>query len=430
MGTAHHHREVGRGTDGNVYRARYPRLDCPVALKLLRRREKGADALESAVIEEGRLMARVRHPNVVTVYGAERIEGRVGLWMEFVGTGRTLEDELRARGRFTAADAIAVGRDFAAALSAVHRAGLLHRDVKAQNAIRNTDGRIVLTDFGAGYEVDEAVNGLEDRRARGDAPLSAPEVLKGGSASVASDLYSLGVVLFRIATASFPVRGRTLEEIRRAHQIRQRRPLAEERPDLPSWLAGVIDTLIRTRPPGAMHHCRDVDSALAASGTPVRVHPSIAQRLRHDWRLMAVAVALVIPATVLASGAWRALSESRVASAPTPWAPLNAGDWIVVADFDNQTARRSSTARLGRPSGANSSIRTSSMSRSALAWETHCGRWTVRLMPASTARWLETCHSVTGACAHSSSGASRRPGTRTTWSQRSWTQGAGPPSRR
>ena len=329
--------KVGRGTYGDVYRARDPKLDRPVALKLLRRREKGADALESAVIEEGRLMARVRHPNVVTVYGAERIDGRVGLWMEFVGAGRTLEDELRARGRFTAADVIAVGRDLAAALSAVHRAGLLHRDVKAQNAIRDTEGRIVLTDFGAGHEVDEAVNGLEGQGLAGTPLYLAPEVLNGGPASVASDLYSLGVVLFHIATALFPVRGRTLDEIRRAHQSGQRRRLAEERPDLPSWLARVIDTLIEPNPQARFTTAADVESALATSGTPVRVQPSIAQRLRHDWRLMAAAVALVVLATVLASGAWRARSQSRVASASTPWAPLNAGDWILVADFDNQT---------------------------------------------------------------------------------------------
>lgn len=60
----------------------------------MRRREKDPDAVETAVIEEGRLMARVRHPNVVTVYGAERIDGRAGLWMEFV-EGQTLEEELR-----------------------------------------------------------------------------------------------------------------------------------------------------------------------------------------------------------------------------------------------------------------------------------------------------------------------------------------------
>ncbi len=91
--------KIGRGTFGDVYRAHDRRLNRKVALKLLRRK----DSLESAVIEEGQLMARVRHPNVVTVYGAERIEGRVGLWMQFVD-GSTLEDEVKARGPLTPAE--------------------------------------------------------------------------------------------------------------------------------------------------------------------------------------------------------------------------------------------------------------------------------------------------------------------------------------
>jgi serine/threonine protein kinase len=88
---------VGRGTFGDVYRAWDTRLDREVALKILRRHELTDDS--TTVIEEGRLLARIRHPNVVTVYGAERINGRVGVWMEFVH-GRTLEDELREHGPF------------------------------------------------------------------------------------------------------------------------------------------------------------------------------------------------------------------------------------------------------------------------------------------------------------------------------------------
>ena len=82
----------GRGTFGDVYRAWDTRLDREVALKILRRHESNSDSTPSS--RKGRLLARIRHPNVVTVYGAERINGRVGVWMEFVH-GRTLEDELR-----------------------------------------------------------------------------------------------------------------------------------------------------------------------------------------------------------------------------------------------------------------------------------------------------------------------------------------------
>ena len=86
------------------------------------------------VIEEGRLLARVRHPNVVTVFEAEEIESRIGIWTEFI-TGHTVAHLVKALGVFSAADATAIGIDLCGALGAVHAAGLLHRDVKAQNVM-------------------------------------------------------------------------------------------------------------------------------------------------------------------------------------------------------------------------------------------------------------------------------------------------------
>src|SRR5262245_31950767 len=118
--------QVGHGTFGDVYRAWDTRLDREVALKIVRRDESSGDS--TAVIEEGRMLARVRHPNVVTVYGAERIDGRVGVWMEFVH-GRTLEDELREIGPFDVGRLVVIAVALGNALAAVHRAGVLHRDV-------------------------------------------------------------------------------------------------------------------------------------------------------------------------------------------------------------------------------------------------------------------------------------------------------------
>jgi len=209
---------VGRGTFGDVYRAWDPRLDRQVALKILRRRELTTSGTDSAIIDEARMMALLRHPNVVTVYGAERIDGRVGIWMEFV-EGRTLEQEVRETGPFHADDLLAVATDLCSALSAVHQAGLLHRDIKAQNVMRAADGRILLTDFGAGR--DGALSAKRDEVELAGTPLYiAPEVLNGEPASVRSDLYSLGVLLFHLSTGSFPITGRTVGEIRTAHQNR------------------------------------------------------------------------------------------------------------------------------------------------------------------------------------------------------------------
>ena len=92
---------VAEGTFGVVYRARDEGLDREVALKLLSPRRGDTPGATSATLHEARLLARVRHPNIVTVYGAEAVDGRVGLWMEFVH-GRTLEDLLSAQGPFGA----------------------------------------------------------------------------------------------------------------------------------------------------------------------------------------------------------------------------------------------------------------------------------------------------------------------------------------
>ena len=134
---------VGRGAFGQVYRAWDSHLDREVALKVIRAPAAGSGSARSAFIEEARLLARVRHPNVVTVYGADRVDGQSGLWTEFI-RGRTMAEIVRHDGPLDSAEAARVGRDLCRGLGAIHSAGLLHRDVKAQNVMREDGGRIVL----------------------------------------------------------------------------------------------------------------------------------------------------------------------------------------------------------------------------------------------------------------------------------------------
>ena len=145
--------QIGGGASAIVYRAWDRRLARHVALKLL---EAGEPHAEDLI--EARMLAQVRHSSVVTVFGADRIDGRVGLWMELI-EGRTLEQMLAGDGPFSAREALGIAQDGCAALAAVHHAGLLHRDIKAQNIMREHGGRIVLMDFGAGRQVLEASHG-------------------------------------------------------------------------------------------------------------------------------------------------------------------------------------------------------------------------------------------------------------------------------
>ena len=113
--------------------------------------------------KKARILARVRHPNVVGVFGAAVHHGRAGFWMEFVA-GDTLEDRLLKDGPFGADEAAAVGRQVCRALAAVHNAGLIHRDVKARNIMRERGGRIVLMDFGAGIPIEHLPRAPEHGR--------------------------------------------------------------------------------------------------------------------------------------------------------------------------------------------------------------------------------------------------------------------------
>jgi TolB-like protein len=230
---------IGRGAFGEVYRAWDTRLDREVALKLMPAGRASVPGAASSIIHEGRLLARVRHPNVVTIYGAEQIDDRIGLWMEFV-RGGTLEQVLEEKGVFSAADATRVGVEICRAVSAVHGAGLLHRDIKAHNVMLADDGRVVLMDFGTGRELEDG----SSVDLAGTPLYLAPEILRGQIATVQSDIYSLAVLLFHLISGSYPVQAATTQELRRAHERNERVDLQSVRPETPSSLARIIERAI------------------------------------------------------------------------------------------------------------------------------------------------------------------------------------------
>jgi len=231
--------QVGRGAYGTVYRAWETRLAREVALKLYTGDHGDGD------IEEARRLARVSHPNVVTIFGADRVAGQLGLWMELL-RGRTLEAIVRDQGPFSAREAIAIGLDVCGGVAAIHAAGLVHRDIKAQNVMREPGGRLVLMDLGASVDLSR-----EDVRVAGLAgtPLyMAPELFDGAHAAIASDIYAVGVLLYRLVTSEFPVHAQTIGDVREAHRTGTLRSLRDIRPDLPAAYIRTVETCLAADP--------------------------------------------------------------------------------------------------------------------------------------------------------------------------------------
>jgi serine/threonine-protein kinase len=306
--------KLGQGAFGAVFRAWDPRLEREVALKLLTARPEDG-SLATKVIEEGRLLAKLRHPNVVTVHGAETHEDRVGVWMELV-RGRSLEQILREQGSFGAREAGLVGVDLCRALAAVHRVGLIHRDVKAQNAMREEGGRIVLMDFGAGIEA-----GAEGgpRNISGTPLYMAPEVVLGGAATVRSDIYSLGVLLHRLVSGTFPVEATSWDELRERHRRRESRLLRDERSELPEAFVRVVERATAWKPEDRFATAGEMERSLALAlgvekeaAAPARAGARPFPRGVVPLGLAALAAATIVAIQVLSSG------EDTPPAAPEP----------------------------------------------------------------------------------------------------------------
>ncbi len=281
--------EVGRGAFGVVYRARDTRLDRIVALKIL---SSEAAGLPEETVREARLLARVHHPNVVTVYGADRVDGRVGIWMEYLH-GETLDRIVRSRGPLDSREAALIGIDLCRALSAVHAAGIAHQDVKPGNVIRAEGGRIILMDFGLGRETERARHAGVFGMISGTPLFMAPEVLHRGRADTRSDVYSLGVVLFFLVTGALPLEATTLRDLLAKHERREMRRARDLRPDLPESFAHVLDRSVAPDPKSRFGTAGEVEHALlhALGATVQPAQPGIA--MRGGWWKPVVAVVSV-----------------------------------------------------------------------------------------------------------------------------------------
>lgn len=256
---------LGSGSFGEVYRARDTRLDRQVALKL-RPAAAGTPQTRRGLVREGKLLARLRHSNVATVHSVEEHDGRVGLVMELVA-GRNLESEVEARGPFSIRETALIAVDVCQALGALHEAGIVHRDVKAQNVLREPGGRVVLVDLGIGTA---PAAGLAASTLSGTPLYMAPELLRGMPSGVSTDLYSLGILLFYLVSGRFPVEAESVTELVVLHEQGERQILRQLRPDVPRGFADLVERLLAPEPSARPAGAKDVERCLRALLDPGR----------------------------------------------------------------------------------------------------------------------------------------------------------------
>lgn len=328
--------KLGRGSFGEVFRAFDPTLGRNVALKL-RHADAGIASGTARWIEEARRLARVRHPNVLTVYGAGVFDGRAGLWSELV-TGETLEQRLAREGPLGAREATAIALDLCAALAAVHAEGLVHGDVTMTNVMRASgdsgpagSGRIVLMDFGNVHDAERDTAGAWSL---GTPLASAPELLAGARPTPRSDLYALGVLVFRLLTARYPVEAPTLGELRACHARNERQSLRALRPDLPPELVLAVERALEPDPAQRFGDVGELERALGGAPATDRAERATERtsRGRQPWALAAGTLALASLAILLAVHPWRGAPVP--AARPTGAAPSNAAPVVVAPGTD------------------------------------------------------------------------------------------------
>jgi len=198
-------KEIGRGGMAIVYSARDTLLERRVALKMLRPEYKSDDEFIDKFRQEARAVARLSHPNVVSIYDIVVDEERIYLVMEIV-EGKTLKDLIKERKKLSIAESLEIAGQIAAALSIAHGNQIVHCDIKPHNIILNDEHEVKVTDFGIARAVSNSTVRVTETVV-GSAHYFSPEQAKGGEIKAYSDIYSLGVVLYEMTTGELPFHG-------------------------------------------------------------------------------------------------------------------------------------------------------------------------------------------------------------------------------
>ena len=227
---------VGSGGMADVYKSRDHKLNRLVAVKVLKPEFRADTTFVSKFQKEAQSAAGLSHPNIVNVYDVGEDRGLYYIVMELV-EGITLKKYITKKGKLSIKEATSIAIQVSLGLEAAHNQGIIHRDVKPQNIIISTDGKVKLSDFG----IAKAINSNTiTANVMGSVHYSSPEQVRGGFADAKSDIYSLGITMYEMVTGRVPFDGDTTVAIAIKHLQEEMVAPSRYTPDLPYSLEQII----------------------------------------------------------------------------------------------------------------------------------------------------------------------------------------------
>jgi serine/threonine-protein kinase len=299
---------IGRGGMGVVLKAFDPALHRFVAIKVLAAEFAHNASARRRFAREAQAAAAVVHDHVVPIYAVDGAGPNPYLVMACI-PGHSLQERIEETGPLEVREILRIGMQTAAGLAAAHAQGLVHRDIKPANILlENGVERVRITDFGLARAMDEASQ-TQSGVLAGTPQYMAPEQASGEAIDYRADLFSLGGVLYAMCTGHSPFRAETTVAVLRRICDGAHRPVREVNPDIPVWLAAMIDKLLAKRPADRYGSAEEVARRLAEHLAEVQ-HP--AQRAANAGRRKVAALLGALAVGVALFTVWRIASPDGI----------------------------------------------------------------------------------------------------------------------
>lgn len=265
---------LGKGGMAVVYLARDLMLERLVAVKVLREDYSGDPAFQERFRQEAKAAANLSHPNIVTMHDFGLDNGQLFLVMEYV-PGTDLKTLIKQRGRFSPEEALPLLIQACAGIGYAHRAGLVHCDVKAQNMLVTPDMRLKVADFGIARALSTIHPDEQSDVIWGSPQYFAPEQASGAAPVPASDVYSLGIIMYEMLTGSLPFQATTATDLARLHVEEEPPLLSEMIPDISPTLEQIL-TKVLSKEPSQRYRTADQLGRVLLNFGNARSAPSLA----------------------------------------------------------------------------------------------------------------------------------------------------------